>query len=149
MGRPMTEAGKIRRQTSLKLDDAMDLRRTIDEVLVGLGFNVETDMKAVLFNVSKEAVKKLKEESKKHGWTKYGNGWTYEKKPDKKGHMNYVLYNKKYGPLTHLLENGHEKVLWGKSTGERVDGIKHIEPVNAWLEEEVPKAIEDALNQTL
>lgn len=149
MGRPMTEAGKIRRQTSLQLDDAADLRRTIDEVLVGLGFNVETEMKAVLFNVSKEAVKKLKEESQKHGWKNYANSWTYEKKPDKKGHMNYVLYNKKYGPLTHLLENGHEKVLWGKSTGQRVDGVKHIEPVNAWLEEEVPKAIEEALNQTL
>ena len=149
MGRPLTDAGQLRKLNSLKLDDALDLRRTINEVLLGIGSTAENDMKEVLMDVSKETAKKLKAESEKHGWRNYAKGWTYEKKPDKKGRMNYVLYNKKYGPLTHLLENGHEKVLWGKATGDRVPGTPHIAPVNDWLEEEVPKAIEDSLNKSL
>ena len=149
MGRPMTEAGKLRRQISMNIDDAADLRRTIQEVLTAYGFNVETEMKAVMFDVSKEAVKMLKRESDSHGWKEYGKGWTYEKTPNRQGRMSYKLYNKKHGPLTHLLENGHEKVLWGRTTGERVQGVKHIEPVNDWIQKELPQAIEKALNQTL
>lgn len=149
MGRPLTDAGRQRRMISMKLDDAADLRRTIQEVLLAYGFNVETEMKAVTFDMSKEAVKMLQAESKKHGWTEYGKGWTVDKTPNRQGRMSYKLYNKKHGQLTHLLENGHEKVLWGRTTGDRVAGIKHIEPVDTWLKEELPKAIERALNQSL
>ena len=149
MGRPMTEAGKIRKQTSLKLDDALDLRRTINEVLLAYGMNVETDMQYTISEVSKEAVKKLKSVSLQHGWKNYAKGWTYEKKAGRRGVQKFTLYNKKHGPLTHLLENGHVKVLWGRSTNERVDGTPHIGQVNDWIAEELPKEVEKALNQTL
>ena len=147
MGRPLTEAGRQRRQISMRLDDSADLRREINNVLLAYGLLVDEEMQAAIDDVSKQAVKDLKAESKKHGWKNYAAGWTYENKPDKKGVRRCVLYNKKHGSLTHLLENGHAKVLWGRSTGKRVAGVKHIEPVNNWVAEELPKAIEKALQK--
>lgn len=147
MGRPLTEAGRQRRQISMRLDDSADLRREINNVLLAYGLLVDEEMQAAIDDVSKQAVKDLKAESEKHGWKNYARGWVYENKPDKKGVRRCVLYNKKHGSLTHLLENGHMKILWGRSTGERVDGVKHIEPVNNWVVEELPKAIEKALQK--
>ena len=147
MGRPMTEAGKLRRQISMQMDDAVDIRRQINDVLLAYGMAVDETMQAVIDDVSKQAVLELRANSIEHGWKNYAAGWTYENKPDKKGVRRCVLYNKKHGSLTHLLENGHVKVLWGKSTGERVPGIPHIKPVADMVAEELPKAIEKALQK--
>ena len=143
MGRPMTEAGKIRKQTSLKLDDALDLRRTINEVLLAYGMNVETDMQYTISEVSKEAVKKLKSVSLQHGWKNYAKGWTYEKKAGRRGVQQFTLYNKKHGPLTHLLENGHVSRNGTGRTFGTVPGREHIKPVEDelenWLDKEIRK----------
>lgn len=149
MSRPMTEAGKLRRQISLNLDDASDLRRTINEVMLSYGLAVDSDLQGAIDNVSEKALEDLKARSEANGWKKYAKGWVYESKQDKKGIRRNVLYNKKYGSLTHLLENGHEKILWGKnpvSVGTRVAGVKHIEPVNKMIEEELPKEVEKVLS---
>ena len=150
MGRPMTEAGKLRREISMQMDDASDLRREVNEVLLAYGLAVDETMQAVIDDVSKQAVLELRAASLENGWKNYARGWVYESKADKKGVRRNILYNKKYGPLTHLLENGHEKILWGKkpkSSGTRVEGKKHIEPVSKMIEEELPKEIEKALTQ--
>lgn len=144
MGRPMTEAGKIKRQISLTLDDAADIRREINEVLLAYGFQVTAEMQEAVNEVSQEAVKKLKDVSKAHGWTKYASGWKYDKKNGNQD-SKAIIYNGKHGSLTHLLENGHEKVLWGRSTGERVEGIPHIAEVDKWVVEELPKRIDQKL----
>lgn len=150
MGRPMTEAGKLRRQKSLELDDAVDLRREINEVLLAYGLSVDETMQQAIVEVSKLAVLELRAASSENGWKNYARGWVYESKADKKGIRRNVLYNKKYGQLTHLLENGHEKILWGKkpvSVGNRVAGKPHIKPVADMIEKELPKEIEKALSQ--
>lgn len=150
MGRPMTEAGKLRRLKSLELDDAVDLRREINEVLLAYGLSVDETMQQAIDEVSKQAVLELRANSMEHGWKYYARGWVYESKADKKGIRRNVLYNKKYGQLTHLLENGHEKILWGKkpvSVGNRVAGTPHIKPVADMIEKELPKEIEKALSQ--
>lgn len=150
MGRPMTEAGKLRRERSLILDDASDIRREINDVLLAYGMAVDETMQAVIDDVSKQAVLELRAASMENGWRNYARGWVYESKADKKGVRRNILYNKKYGPLTHLLENGHEKILWGKkpkASGKRVAGKKHIEPVSQMIETELPKEIEKALSK--
>lgn len=146
MGRPMTEAGRLRRQISLTLDDASDIRREINEVLLAYGFQVTAEMQEAVNEVSKEAVKKLQAESRKHGWNKYAAGWKFDKK---NGNLDSkaIIYNGKHGSLTHLLENGHEKILWGRSTGERVEGVPHIAPVNEWVTQELPKRIDEKLTK--
>ena len=147
MGRPLTEAGKKRREISMRLDDAADLRREINDVLLAYGLLVDEEMQKAIDDVSKQAVLELRAASYEHGWRQYARGWVYENKPDKKGVRRAVLYNKKHGSLTHLLENGHVKVLWGKTTGERVPGIPHIKPVADMIATELPKAVEEALKK--
>ena len=150
MGRPLTDAGRLRRLKSLELDDAVDLRREINDVLLAYGLSVDETMQQAIDEVSKQAVLELRAASSENGWKNYARGWVYESKADKKGIRRNVLYNKKYGQLTHLLENGHEKILWGKkpkSVGTRVEGKPHIKPVADMIEKELPKEIEKALSQ--
>lgn len=150
MGRPLTDAGRLRRLKSLELDDATDLRREINDVLLAYGLSVDETMQQAIDEVSKLAVMELRAASSENGWKNYARGWVYESKADKKGIRRNVLYNKKYGQLTHLLENGHEKILWGKkpkSVGTRVAGKPHIKPVADMIEKELPKEIEKALSQ--
>ena len=123
-----------------------DLARAVNDVLLAFCMQADTAMTKAIDDTSKEAVKRLKAASQAEGWKKYATGWTVQKK-DTKTAKRGTIYNKKYGHLTHLLENGHEKVLWGKSTGERVPGRPHIAPVNDWITEELPKAIEKGLSQ--
>ena len=150
MGRPLTDAGRLRRLKSLELDDATDLLREINDVLLAYGLSVDETMQKAIDEVSKQAVLELRAASSENGWKNYARGWVYESKADKKGIRRNVLYNKKYGQLTHLLENGHEKILWGKkpvSVGTRVSGKPHIKPVADMIEKELPKEIEKALSQ--
>ena len=95
MGRPLTEAGKLRREISLELDDALDLRRTINEVMAAYGMAVDETMQAAMDDVAKTAVLELRARSMEHGWKNYARGWVYESKADKKGVRRMILYNKK------------------------------------------------------
>lgn len=58
----------------------------------------------------------------------------------------YTVYNKRHYQLTHLLEYGHEKWLWGNYTGGRVKPIPHIRPAEANAEKNLVKAIERKLS---
>lgn len=76
---------------------------------------------------------------------RYRKGW--------KVTFNYLRYgieatvhNKVY-MLTHLLESGHAKFLWGRATGESVKAFPHIAKVNdeaqEKLEQEIKRRIHD------
>jgi len=138
-----------KKQINMKLDDAADLRKHINEIMLAYGLDVDRDMQQAIADVSKEAAQKLKTASLLHGWTEYGKTWTYDKKVVKKNESKMQIYNSKHGPLTHLLENGHEIISHGESTGKRTRAYPHIADVDAWVSQELPKRIEDALNQTL
>lgn len=88
---------------------------------------------------SKAAVKKLRENSPKRKGD-YAKGWAV-KKEDK---LTRVVYNKTHYQLTHLLENGH---VVKNQHGEygRVNGEKHIEPVEEWAANDVVERIERGL----
>lgn len=107
----------------------------------------------VLENVN-EAVREVADESKDQLKVagsfnnlsgKYRKGWkvTFE---EKRYGIAAVVHNKVY-QLTHLLESGHAKFLWGRATGEEVRAFPHIEAVNEEaqqkLEEEIRRRISD------
>lgn len=107
----------------------------------------------VLENVN-EAVREVADESKdqlkvagsfENRSGKYRRGWKVTIEEKRYG-ISATVHNKLY-PLTHLLESGHAKVLWGRATGEDVRAFPHIEAVNEEaqqkLEEEIRRRISD------
>lgn len=97
--------------------------------------SVEVVLTEELDSVSKEGVKKLKGESPKQSG-EYAKSWKRKMTGKNTLHPEIVLYNEKY-QLTHLLEFGHIKVLWGNRTNSMVAPIMHIAPINDWCQENV------------
>lgn len=71
----------------------------------------------------------------------YAKGWKLKKGSYSRigGIRSVIIHNPKRYMLTHLLENGHRKVVWGHRTGGTVSAKVHIAPV----ESEVVKEFED------
>lgn len=109
----------------------------LQQVLAQYTKNIDSDVDEVLNSVAKEAKKKLQDESPEQTGT-FSKSWSIQ---HQKG--NYVVYNKEAWK-THLLENGHDVVAWGKKVGH-VDGKHFIAPINDWVQEEVMKRLEDKL----
>ena len=109
----------------------IQMKKLLDQVDKEVQKAIDVGMK----QVAKEAVSKLKSSSpRKTG--KYARGWT-TKQIDKNG---IVIHNSKHYQLTHLLENGHV-IRNKKGTYGRTSGIKHIQPVEQWASEELPRRI--------
>lgn len=110
----------------------MDFSEVVDKYITDYRDEVWENLYATMDEVSKEAVKKLKSESRskfknsgKHKKT-YGN-W---RRKTEKGRIRHgvVIYGADGTyQLAHLLEYGH-----AKANGGRVDGVVHIEPVEEW-----------------
>lgn len=96
--------------------------------------------------IGKEAVQKLKNTSpRRPNGGDYAKGWAFKRYRPRSGIIDVVVHNKTHYQLTHLLENGHDiKNGTGRSYGE-TRGIKHIEPVEQWAADELPKRIEREL----
>ena len=99
--------------------------------------------------VAKEANKKLKATRSVQGsnvWRKYPYGWTVKSKK-KKGRTEAVVWNARHYRLTHLLENGHViKNGTGRTYG-RTRSFEHIAPVNTEAQEQLEKAIMEAIEK--
>lgn len=74
---------------------------------------------------------------------KYRKGWTITFNQLRYG-IEATVHNKDY-QLTHLLESGHAKYLWGKKTGDSVRAFPHIEKVN----EEAQRMLEEEIRRSL
>lgn len=68
----------------------------------------------------------------------YAKGWAIkrETKCEKSGRASLIVHNKTDYQLTHLLENGHVKVVYGHRTGGRVKAHVHIAPVEDMVQRE-------------
>ena len=66
-------------------------------------------------------------EAKAPGDGDYASSWKAKKSYEDSFDVRYTCYSKKY-QLVHLLEYGHDKWLWGKRTGGRVDPKPHVRP---------------------
>lgn len=92
--------------------------------------------------VGELAVQRLKETSPKN-IGEYAKGWGVTVTNTKRGNKRVVVHNKKHYRLTHLLEKGH-----AKSGGVgRTRAQPHIEPVEEWAIDELPKRIAEDIGK--
>ena len=73
----------------------------------------------------------------------YKNSWRTKQTRLTATESEVVVYSKKY-QLTHLLEYGHEKWLWGNYTGDRVDAKPHIRPAEEKAKQKLVERIKKA-----
>lgn len=98
--------------------------------------NTTDTMREAVEEVTDEAVETLKVTSPKHRG-KYAKGWKSKATTDTSTGLTKTIHNRTPG-LTHLLENGH-----AKSSGGRVEGKKHIAPV----EKQAIQSLEEKLRK--
>lgn len=97
----------------------------------------------VIDEVSKEAVKKLRQESPKGSKGKYARGWTRKVETGRMT-VGATVYGKTGTyQLAHLLEHGH-----AKRGGGRTSAIVHIKPVEEWAVDEAYSRIMHRLEGT-
>lgn len=111
----------------------IDISLEIANRLANFTEDVQEALATSADEVTEEAVKTLKATSPTRT-KKYAKSWIRKKTSN-----GYVIHNKRYY-LTHLLEHGH-----AKRGGGRVEGIKHIRPV----EEKAIKSFEQKVRDQL
>lgn len=89
---------------------------------------------------TKRAVEKTAEQCRQDimanapGDGKYAKSWKKKLSYSSAKENRYTVYSTKY-QLTHLLEYGHEKWIYGYYTGGRVKAFPHIRPAEAAAEQ--------------
>lgn len=123
----------------------LDVSKAISEMIVAYGNDVNEVIDDAMRTVAEEAEEKLKSVSafSPNGSPSgdYSKDWDLMVEPVKRYLRRYVVYNVDHYQLTHLLESGHAKFLWGRSTGESVKGYEHIRPINDQAQERVIQEI--------
>ena len=125
--------------SSIKIEN---LQNEVMKYLTDYVEDIEEAVKETTDNLSKEAVKEIKQNSPKRKGKRnnpYWKGWT-KKKESKGRRYTTKIYNRTNYQLTHLLENGH-----ATRNGGRTKAQPHIRPVeekyNKLYEQEIKKII--------
>ncbi len=115
------------------------LSDTIAKDLSKYSNNVREKLNEQGQKISKEALKNVKQQSPKRRG-KYKKGWAVKTNKDGINAKSFIIYNKTYPSLTHLLENGHAKV-----NGGYTKAIVHIEPAEKEAIKKFMKAAEEII----
>jgi len=123
-----------------------DFTGAVTSIIKGWSTEVVEQTKEAVTEVATEARNDLKVEGAFQNRSgKYRKGWriTYD---ERRYGIKATIHNKVY-QLTHLLESGHAKFLWGRATGEEVQAFPHIANVNdeaqRKLEEEIKRRLSE------
>lgn len=111
------------------------------EILDDYSEEVRKVTDAAINATAKDAVQKLRNSSPKKSGS-YAKGWRVKLNRD----GSAIVHNATDYQLTHLLENGHV-IRNKKGTYGRTNGIKHIEPVEQWANDELVQRIEKDLSR--
>lgn len=77
----------------------------------------------------------------------YAKSWAYKQGAYSRlgGVRKTIIHNKKHYRLTHLLEHGHRKVVYGHPTGGTVAARVHIAPVEAEVIKEYEELVKEGI----
>lgn len=116
------------------MSDLVGIGGQLEQILNDYAKKVDKDCNEVMEEVSKQTVETLRATSpvrQGKGGGKYAKSWAVTKQ---KG--TYIVHNKKYYRLTHLLNNGH--VIENQyGTYGRYEGDNHIGKAEAQAQEKV------------
>lgn len=117
------------------------LQAVIADTLDEYGEEVDRNMTEAVKAVAKAGATALRQSSKQTfgGTGEYASGWTAAVDEGRLS-TSAVIYNSKVPGLPHLLEHGH-----AKRGGGRVEGRKHIEPVEEQIINEFQAEVEKRL----
>ena len=129
-----------------KYVSANDFSGAVTTLIKDWSIEVVEQTKEAVVEVATEARNDLKVEGAfKNRSGKYRKGWRVTFDESRYG-IEATVHNKVY-QLTHLLESGHAKFLWGRATGEEVQAFPHIANVNdeaqRKLEEEIKRRLSE------
>lgn len=123
---------------------ANDFSGAVTNILKDWSADVLEETNAAVKDVATEARDELKVEGNFENRSgKYRKGWRVTFTELRYG-LEATVHNKVY-QLTHLLESGHAKWLWGRDTGGTVQAFPHIEKVN----EEAQRKLEEEIVRRL
>ncbi len=121
-----------------------DFNGAVTSILKDFSNDVLEQTNEAVKDVATEARDELKVEGDFQNRSgKYRKGWQVTFTELRYG-LEAIVHNKVYS-LTHLLESGHAKWLWGRNTGETVRAFPHIEKVN----EEAQRKLEEEIKRRL
>lgn len=129
---------------SRRYDSANDFSGAVTNILKDWSADVLEETNEAVKDVANEARDELKVEGNFENRSgKYRKGWKVTFTELRYG-LEATVHNKVY-QLTHLLESGHAKWLWGRDTGGTVQAFPHIEKVN----EEAQRKLEEEIVRRL
>ena len=135
---------------TFNIANSQNMTDYLTKVIGDIDLGVQEAVNKTIDKIGKEAAKQVRERSPKRKGGAYSKGWRYRaRKLQADGSFSAVVYNAKYGWLTHLLENGHPII---NKKGEKVGYAKayeHIKPVNDWLHTEGVKQLQDAIQKEI
>lgn len=113
----------------------------LDKLLNDYATETKDKVAAVTEEVADECAKQLQAFDNNGRWKKYPSGWE-AKKVSTKGFGNevYVVWNKKYYFIAHLLEKGYHT-----RNGNWHEGTPHISTVEQWANENYEKILAQKL----
>lgn len=121
-----------------------DFSGEVTKILKSWSAEVLEETNEAVKDVATEARDELKVEGNFENRSgKYRKGWKVTFTELRYG-LEATVHNKVY-QLTHLLESGHAKWLWGRDTGGTVQAFPHIEKVN----EEAQRKLEEEIVRRL
>lgn len=124
---------------------AVDVSKQMGAILTQFDKGLKKATNEAIASVAKESAQKLKNTSPKRTG-EYAKSWRVKKQKNDNGIEGAVVHNKDHYRLTHLLENGHV-IRNAKGTYGRTKGIKHIEPVEKWGNDELVETIERSVER--
>jgi len=113
---------------SLKTIDSSKFAYEITQILENYSDEVNEKVKEQAKYCAQECKKAIKADAKSlFNGHDYANGWSYRSDVSRFG-IACTIYNDDHYQLTHLLEYGHEKWLWGKKAEGKTKAFAHIGP---------------------
>jgi len=131
---------------------AVNLDRTIKDILKEYGDKVYEALDDAVDDVCLGGVEKLRSVNhfapNGHPTGEYSSSWVYDNElRTLRYKTKKVIHNEEHYRLTHLLEKGHAIRNGTGRTFGRTDAYVHIEPVDRWTRDELPKTVKEMIDK--